>query len=120
MLAIELLPARGAALLQGELVNGTPDPQRAVQVQATLTVDEVPMRRRSVWCCMAMEHEEASAAANNPRHPHYARAARIPVGVALEPGQSRPFAILFPGLNADLFDGEFGAKLKLEVRQVTN
>lgn len=114
LVAIEPVPDRNAALLTGELVNGTPVPQRTVRVEATLLVDGTPVRRRTVWCCTPLDLDEAVSAANNPRHPHYALAAQVPPGLAAEPGQVRPFGILFPGLNQDLLSGDLQARFKLE------
>ena len=111
---------RGGVILRGALVNGTPEAFATVRVQATLLLDEAPARRRTVWCCDVMDATEAGLAVNNPRHAHYAHAAKAPEGVALAPGQTRPFVVLFPGLGKTTEGADLGAEIKLTTPEPTN
>ncbi len=109
---VEPLPERHAAVVHGQIFNGTDRVQTAIRLEATLRADDVPKRRREVWCCEPLEREAAVAAASDPRHPHFARDRDASIALRLEPGDLRQFSILFPALD----DGLLNAKLDVTAR----
>jgi hypothetical protein len=100
--AIEPLPERHAALVQGQVFNGTDAVQGAIRLEVTLQVDGIPKRRREVWCCAALDRAAALQAANDPRHPHFARDRDPASATPLDPGELRAFSVVFPALGDDL------------------
>ncbi len=87
-----------AAVVRGVLHNTADTLRVATTLEATLSIDGVPHRRRVVPCCDALEGELASEVAQNPRHPHLRAGGQAPPPVELEAGERRPFAVVFPAL----------------------
>ena len=95
-LRVEKLPE--AAVVRGVLHNTADSVRAATTLEATLSIDGVPHRRRVVPCCDALEGELAAEVAQNPRHPHLRAGGQAPPTVELEAGERRPFAVVFPAL----------------------
>lgn len=87
-----------AAVVRGVLHNTADSVRVATTLEATLSMDGVPHRRRVVPCCDALEGELAAEVAQNPRHPHLRAGGQAPPPVELEAGERRPFAVVFPAL----------------------
>jgi hypothetical protein len=87
-----------AAVVRGLLHNAADSVRAATTLEATLSIDGVPHRRRIVPCCDALEGELAAQVVQNPRHPHLQAGGQAPPPTELEAGERRPFAVVFPAL----------------------
>jgi hypothetical protein len=91
-----------AAVITGRLRNGTNRIQKSIALEAILEAPPgTPIKKRVVQCCEVIAAEELATVVQTADHPHFAtqRADRM---VRLIPGESRPFTVIFRGLDSKL------------------
>lgn len=108
---VEALAEEGAVVVYGALSNATDVDQTRIEIEAILTVDGVPRRRRAALCCDDLTPAQAKEVAAAPAHPHFRRE-RDPVVVAA--GDVQAFAIVFPSLAPAQVKGVLAASVRIE------
>jgi hypothetical protein len=93
---------RKAAVVSGQLRNGTNRIQKSIAIEAILeSPPGTPLKKRVVQCCEVIAPEELVTVAQTVDHPHFA-AQRADRMVRLIPGESRRFTVIFRDLDPKL------------------
>lgn len=115
LLEIEPLPHFGAAVVRGQIANGTQQAKTRIQLVTTLFADGKPLRRRTVWCCDDLTGKSAREAAGDPKHPHFERNPGKRPLRTVAPGEVVFFSTIFPSIGRETLDKELDALIELTV-----